>query len=104
MRMPKLQYYSEDLARLLSIGKITDMFVVVEEGKQILRVECTASPGNEYKTVTTKSAKKPTTTHKNTSRQNQTETKPKSPAGIGDRIMDGVGNFMSKKTKPPWME
>ena len=102
--MPKLQYYSDDLARLLSIGKITDMFVVVEDGKQILRIECTANPGNEYKTVTTKGTKKTSkpVSHKGSSESR--ESRPNNPEGLGQKVMGGVKEFMKNKNKPQFME
>jgi hypothetical protein len=80
------------------------MFVVVEDGKQILRIECTANPGNEYKTVTTKGAKKTSkpVSHKGSSESR--ESRPNNPEGLGQKVMGGVKEFMKNKNKPQFME
>jgi hypothetical protein len=48
----KLQYYGTDLSYLLGIGEIVDMRVVtLDNGKQVLRIECLEKKDDECKTV-----------------------------------------------------
>ena len=103
----KLQYYGSDLSYLLGIGEIVDMHVVtLDNGKQVLRIECLEKKDDEYKTVKAgEKQKKPTASKKPASQRQHKETKQTAnPATLGDKMMNGVKTWFNNKEKPNFMK
>lgn len=53
-----IQIYASDLSRIFDIGEIADMFVVVVDHKQVLRIRYYEKEAEEFQTITV--PKKPT--------------------------------------------
>jgi len=98
----KIQYFPSDLSALLGIGTISNMFVETVGNSQVLRIECSEAPKDEYTTVraTKGTGKKPekskptrgpvTNTNKATS--------------IGGKAMEIGANWLKNKEKPNFMK
>lgn len=97
--MPKLQYPKKELASILGVGSINDMFVAVDNGQLVLRIDCTQNPAvqkqEEYKTVTAKGTKqKP---------KKQTRQSSREPETLADKFADKFGDWMKRNPKPPFL-
>ncbi|MCK9570283.1 hypothetical protein M0R72_15160 [Candidatus Pacearchaeota archaeon] len=107
--MQKIQYYTSDLARYLDIGEIADMHVITtDSGAQVLRITCVEKEADEYETVkttkraqTAKPVKPPARKQQNSPRHSSPPNE--NPAGLGGKIMDGLGKVWANKNPPDWM-
>lgn len=109
--MPKIQFYANDLAAILNAGTITDMFVVLEGGKQILRLECSKMPSpvktDNYKTVKASGSKKSVKSQERREPARQPrgpDVDNDAPVGLGGNLMKGVKEKWANKSPPPWMK
>ena len=102
----KLQYYSTDLSYLLGIGEIVDMHVVtLDNGKQVLRIECLEKKDDEYKTVKAGDKQKKQPIPKKPAARHHKETGPATnPVTLGDKLMTGAKTWFKNKEKPNFMK
>lgn len=109
--MEKIQYYATDLAYALDIGEIADMFVVTENGTQILKMTVIPKKHDEYKTVraapvkdtrrTVKRKQLPVLSGPGPVRMNKQSEDPDT---LGGKLLDMGKKFMAKKDKPQFMK
>lgn len=82
------QLFASDLARVFGVDVISDMFVVVVDGQQVLRVRCYDKKDTEYPTVTAPSRKQ----------KRASSPKPQAkPKGILEKIVGGGQSYLKGK-------
>lgn len=105
----RIQYYASDLAYALDIGEIADMYVVTENGTQILRMTVIPKKHDEFKTMRAAPVKD---TRKTVKRKYiPREPTPgiirmqgqENPERLGERMMNYGKGFMKNISKPLFM-
>jgi hypothetical protein len=101
-RSEKIQISDKDLSDILQIGPIADMYVVIQNNRQVLRIEYVEKAKKEEYEVVKYTGPKRASKPRASSHPPRKEVV-QDPEGLGSKLMDHAKGWWRNKTPPDFM-